>query len=153
MKKRVISMVAVALAAGLLVSAVLVGAASAYSRRTARLTGAKEVPGPGDPNGTGRASIRLYPAKGKVCFRVSWNNIGNPAAGHIHRGRSDVAGPVRVTLFEGVVREQDYQRGCITGVAKALIRRMRQKPNWFYVNIHNKAYPDGAIRGQLRIPA
>jgi hypothetical protein len=30
---------------------------------------------------------------------------------------------------------------------------MRQKPNLFYVNIHNKAYPDGAIRGQLRIPA
>lgn len=153
MRKRVTSIVAVALAAGLMVSAVLVGPASAYTVRNAYLTGAKEVPGPGDPNGTGRARIRLYPAKGKVCFRVSWNGIRNPNAAHIHKGGPNVAGDVVILLFEGVVRDQDYKRGCVTGVAKALIRRIRRNPGRWYVNVHNKPYPGGAIRGQLRRPA
>ena len=153
MRKRVTSIVAVALAAGLMVSAVLVGPASAYTRRNAYLTGAKEVPGPGDPNGTGRARIRLYPARGKVCFRVSWNGIRNPNAAHIHKGGPNVAGDIVVLLFEGVVRDQDYKRGCVRGVEKALIRRIRRNPGRWYVNVHNKPYPGGAIRGQLRRPA
>jgi hypothetical protein len=148
MKRRVLGMVGLTLAAAMVVS-LMVGTVFAYTTRYAALSGDKEVPGPGDPNGTGRARIRLYPAKGKVCYRVSWNNIRNPNAAHIHRGRSDVAGPVRVLLFEGVVRARDYKRGCVTGVPKALIRRIRQRPWAFYVNVHNKPYPEGAIRGQL----
>lgn len=153
MRKRVASIVAVAVVTGLLVSVVLVGPASAYTTRWAYLTGAKEVPGPGDPNGTGRARIRLYPAQGKVCYRVSWNGIRNPNAAHIHKGGPKVAGDVAVLLFEGVVRDKDYKRGCVQGVQKALIRRIRRNPGGWYVNVHNKPYPDGAIRGQLRRPA
>jgi hypothetical protein len=153
MKKPLRSIAALALATGLLVSTVLVGTASAYTRRSAYLAGAKEVPGPGDPNGTGRAWIRLYPAKGKVCYRVRWNGIRNPSAAHIHKGGPNVAGDVAVLLFEGVVRAKDYKRGCVRGVEKALIRRIQRYPARWYVNVHNKPYPDGAIRGQLKRPA
>jgi hypothetical protein len=40
---------------------------------------------------------------------------------------------------------------CATGVAKTLIRDMIRNPNKYYVNVHNPAYPGGAVRGQLRV--
>ena len=151
MRKGFLIAVSVTLLAGLFVSSVLVGSASATARRTATLTGAKEVPGPGDPNGTGKAVIKVSPSEGKVCYRLRWNNIRNPKMAHIHRGTRDVAGDVKVTLFDRTVR-QDSIRGCVKGVARKLLRRIRNNPLRFYVNIHNRPYPEGAIRGQLRRP-
>ncbi|MCA1850177.1 MAG: CHRD domain-containing protein, partial [Acidobacteria bacterium] len=37
-------------------------------RLTATLTGAAEVPGPGDPDGTGTAVITLNQGQNEVCF-------------------------------------------------------------------------------------
>ena len=33
------------------------------------LTGTQEVPGPGDPDGTGTAEIRVNPREGQVCWK------------------------------------------------------------------------------------
>ncbi|MDQ3661690.1 MAG: CHRD domain-containing protein [Actinomycetota bacterium] len=152
MRRVMVSLLATLLVAGMLVSMVLVGTAGAVTPRNATLSGAAEVPGPGDPNGSGRARLKLYPAKGKICYRVAWSRIQNPAAGHIHKGTADVAGPVKVTLFDRVIRNNDYYRACAKGLAKRLVRKIKQHPKRWYVNLHNETYPEGAIRGQLHRP-
>lgn len=97
----------------------------------------------GDPDGSGTARFRLYPAKGKVCARVTWQYIGTPNAAHIHR-RSD--GMVKIDLTGSVTGGKN----CTTGVRKRLIRRILEHPRRYYFNVHNDAYPAGAIQGVLR---
>lgn len=121
---------------------------------TASLSGEAEVPGPGDANGIGSALITLDPVAGTVCFSLDWDNIRAPFMAHIHRGEEGVAGPIRVVLFmqpnetplDNTITGVD---GCARDVETALIERIASNPSNFYVNIHNKPYPAGAIRGQL----
>jgi len=112
----------------------------------ARLSGEKEVPGPGDPNGRGRAEITLHRAQRKVCAEVTYRRIGDPIAAHIHRGGPRVSGDVVVDLSGAVTGGRE----CATGVRRALIRRIAQHPRRFYFNVHTQRYEAGAIRGQLR---
>ncbi|HZJ49904.1 MAG TPA: CHRD domain-containing protein [Actinomycetota bacterium] len=153
MRRGFVSLLATVLVAGMFVSMVLVGTAGAYTPRNATLSGDAEVPGAGDPNGSGHARVKLYPAKGKICYWVAWSRIQNPAAGHIHKGPAGVAGPVKVTLFDGdPISDNDYYSACAK-VAKRRVRAIKQRPSRWYVNLHNETYPDGAIRGQLHRPA
>jgi hypothetical protein len=123
--------------------------ADAATRLTANLTGAKEVPGPGDPNGSGTAMIRLNAAERRVCFNIDVQRIGAPRAGHIHAGRAGVDGPIRLELFDTPGGTSPMIDGCKRRVKRKLIRRIKEHPRRFYVNIHTAQYPDGAIRGQL----
>ena len=116
----------------------------------ATLTGAKEVPGPGDPDGRGKATVSL---KGeRICYKLSWRNIDAPTAAHIHIGGRDVAGPVVQGLLSvpapGLGAPVSSVGGCIDAPA-GLAAAIRENPRNYYVNIHNVAYPAGAIRGQL----
>jgi CHRD domain len=114
------------------------------------LTGAQEVPGPGDPDASGTADIVLNQGKRTVCFTVTWANIdGTVTASHIHRGAAGVAGDIVVGLFSGSFSGTDAASGCVENVAAALIKEIRQRPSAFYVNVHSDVFPAGAIRGQL----
>src|ERR671913_2361644 len=65
------------------------------------LTGAAEVPGPGDPDGRGTATITVNPGQGEVCYELSVGDITLPAIGaHIHVGDAGENGPVVVPLEE-----------------------------------------------------
>lgn len=109
------------------------------------LTGAAEVPGPGDPDGSGTGKITLNHGQGRVCFKFAVSNVDNITAAHIHRGGTTVAGPVVVGLFSGGFDNE----GCTENVSRALIKEIMQFPGRFYVNIHSTAHPAGAIRAQL----
>jgi hypothetical protein len=114
----------------------------------ARLSGAQEVPGPGDPDGKGIAKITLLPGYGTICFRIRVRNITLPAAAaHIHSGERGVAGPVVVPL--GAPDAEGKAKGCVTDVDPALIRAIWTDPRDFYVNVHTSDFPGGAVRGQL----
>ena len=115
-------------------------------RLKATLTGAAEVPGPGDPDGRGRAVIRLNQGQGEVCFELTVSNIAAANAAHIHSGASNAAGPVVVTLTPPPTEVSS--KGCVSASAD-LIKDIRQNPGNFYVNVHNADFPDGAVRGQL----
>ena len=113
---------------------------------TAAMTGAAEIPGPGDADGSGSATIRIDPLMaGRVCYDLSVSNIETATAAHIHRGALGVAGPVVVAL---TAPSAGSSAGCVD-VAAALGTEILTMPAGFYVNVHNARYPDGAVRGQL----
>jgi len=109
------------------------------------LTGAAEVPGPGDPDGKGTASVTLDAAKPEVCYTLAVSGIDTATMAHIHKGAKGVAGPPVVTLDPPAT---GASKGCIkteTDVVAALLA----KPADYYVNVHTAAHPKGALRGQL----
>jgi hypothetical protein len=111
---------------------------------TADLTGATEVPGPGDADGSGFAAVTLNQGLGEVCFDISVSDVDPILAAHIHVGAADVAG--------GVVVNFDVANNGLAGCVMAdadLIKNIRQNPGDYYVNVHNAAFPAGALRGQL----
>jgi CHRD domain len=114
------------------------------------LTGANEAPGPGDPNATGVADLRLNQGQERVCFDVSWADVdGVVSAGHIHVAPVGDPGPIVVPLFEGSFAGTDATSGCVEDVDRGLIKAIRKHPSAYYVNVHSTDFPDGAIRGQL----
>jgi hypothetical protein len=118
------------------------------NRLRASLSGDKEVGSPGDPDGSGTARIRLRPRAKRVCWRLTWQNISQPQAAHIHKGTRTESGDVVVNLF---LEPQDGNEasGCEDNVRRRLIRRIKKHPRRFYVNVHTEDFPAGAIRGQL----
>jgi hypothetical protein len=115
------------------------------------LTGAEEAPGPGDPNATGQADLRLNQGQNEVCFDISWADIdGTVFAGHIHVAPAGAPGPIVVTLFTGLFAGTDSVSGCAQDVDAELIKAIRQDPTAYYVNVHSRPnFPGGAVRGQL----
>jgi hypothetical protein len=154
MLRRLTPCLALVLLVGLAVLG-LPGVAAAGQRVTvlsATLRGAKEVPGPGDPDGRARAVVRL--SGRQVCFALRWSGISAPNAAHIHLGGPAVAGPVVVPFFgdpagPSVIPDTVTSvRGCVTA-DPALVAAIAQHPGAYYTNIHTPDFPAGAVRGQL----
>jgi hypothetical protein len=114
------------------------------------LNPAEEVPGPGDPNASGHASITLNQGRHEVCFELTWSDIdGTVVAAHIHSAPAGVAGPIVVGLFSGAFAGTDDASGCVDA-APDLIKAIRKNPSAYYVNVHSSPnFPAGAVRGQL----
>ena len=113
---------------------------------TSVLLGASEVPGPGDPDGRGEATINVNSVKGLICWEINVRDIETATAAHIHSGIAGVAGPPVLGLSAPVTN--DNSTGC-EDVAPALADAIRKSPQSYYVNVHNAPYPNGALRGQL----
>jgi hypothetical protein len=109
------------------------------------MTGAAEVPGPGDPDGTGTARITLNPGKGEVCYELTVDKIATANAAHIHEGAVDKAGPPILTL---TAPANGSSKDCAT-LAREKIMDIIKNSASYYVNVHNAEYPNGAVRGQL----
>lgn len=124
----------------------IAGPAGANTSLTASMNGAGEKPR-GDRDGRGTARITTDVARGRVCYRITLSKVGTVAAGHIHRGARGEAGAIVVDFFAKPTRRP---RGCATGVSKSLVRDIERNPSRYYVNVHNKRHPAGAVRGQLR---
>ncbi|HJR62497.1 MAG TPA: CHRD domain-containing protein [Gemmatimonadaceae bacterium] len=111
----------------------------------AALTGSAEVPGPGDPDGSGSATLELDSGAGKVCFELRATGIGPARAAHIHRGARGDAGPVVLGLTPP---SEGSSRDCVAA-DRALIEDIARNPAGYYVNLHNAEFANGALRGQL----
>ena len=137
-------------AAAIVATALLAGGAAADSpngghRLEANLTGAAERPGPGDADGSGTATVNPQPSKNRVCYELKVINIDTATAAHIHLGAANVAGPVRVPL---AAPSNGDSSGCVA-VSEELARDIKKNPQDYYVNVHNRDHPAGAVRGQL----
>ena len=134
-------------------AALIAGAAAAAQdpseggrRLVATLTGSAEVPGPGDPDGSGTAVLTVNPGQERVCYKLEVTEIGTATAAHIHAGATGTAGDPVVTLE---APGEDGDSDDCTEVDRALAIAIIRNPASYYVNVHNADYPAGAIRGQL----
>lgn len=112
---------------------------------SAQLTGPAEAPTPGDPDGAGTATIRVNPGQNQVCYELSVSNIAAATLAHIHKAAAGQAGPPVVTLTPPT---PGSSKGCAE-VARDLAQDLIKNPQAYYVNVHNAAFPNGAVRGQL----
>lgn len=109
------------------------------------LTGAEEVPGPGDPDATGTARVTVNTASGQVCVNLTTTGLEPLAGLHIHEGATGVSGPVRVDF---AVTSGTSVAKCVT-TTPAQAQEIVDTPADYYLNAHTATFPDGAIRGQL----
>jgi hypothetical protein len=136
-------------------------------------TGASDQRIVGDPRGRGEAYVFGIDGDTRtLCYVLQVERIaeleqgpGNGRMAHIHRGRAGENGPVVVTLAwpqDGQAADcisEDrilpsgapaFARNPATGQPLAPASEILMEPEEYYVNVHNQAYPAGAVRGQLR---
>jgi hypothetical protein len=137
----------VVLALGLLMT--IGSAASAGGRPfTTPLEGSQEVPGPGDPDGSGWARVTVNPGTLEVCYQLQVEDVDPIVAAHIHAAPAGSAGSVVVSL-DPTFNADGYASGCVSASDRALAKAIVTMPWDYYVNVHNATYPAGALRGQL----
>jgi hypothetical protein len=113
---------------------------------TAHMTGAAEVPDPGDADGSGVAVFTIVGTT--INYTLIARDIGFPSNGaHIHEAPAGVPGGIVVGLSNNFV--DGRVDASVQGVDQAIIDRIKANPAGFYVNVHNAEFPGGAIRGQL----
>ncbi len=124
---------------------------------TLSMDGGQEVPGPGDGDGTATGTLTIDDSTGGV-GTVSWSfsyaNIAAPSAMHIH-GPAAPAG-VAAGIFLGLGVATSGGAGTLISsvvTTMAIAAAINAGPTDFYVNIHNAAFPGGAVRGQLGVVA
>lgn len=108
------------------------------------MNGVQEVPGPGNPDGTGTAFLSIDSDALTIDWNIVVDNIGLPPTGaHIHAGSLGVAGPI-VVDFDAQLTG--------SGLMDPDLAAVLASPRNYYVNVHNASFPSGAIRGQLPCP-
>lgn len=143
MKQPVVLIILVAFVAA--VSFTLASEQEGGKKLKATLTGAAEVPGPGDTDGTGTFTATLNPGQNQICYELSVKNIAASNAAHIHSGGPTEAGPVVLNLTGPA---SGSSKECAT-LDREKILEIIKTPENYYVNVHNAEFPDGAVRGQL----
>lgn len=123
-------------------------AADGGRKFTTVLTGAAEVPGPGDPDGSGTAMVTLNPGTEQVCWSIHVSGIALSATGaHIHEiDPAKGFGDVVVSLSPP--DESGHSSGC-TSADRELILDIIKNPEEYYVNVHSTEFRAGAVRGDL----
>lgn len=115
--------------------------------RDATLTGAQVVPAPGDANGTGESRFIFYPNKSKICYTIQVSGIGRATSAHLHKAPAGRAGPVKLKL--NPPQDGTSEHECIRDLGERFIKKIGGNPSGYYVDVHNDAFPEGALRGQL----
>ncbi|MHB9859812.1 CHRD domain-containing protein [Streptomyces sp. YIM S03343] len=120
------------------------------------LRDANEVPvagGPatGDENGSALEFIKIE--GDRVSVAVTWQGTGRPTALHLHRGAKGTSGDVVVDLSRVLRHARHARHHSVTGTVEVkdptLLSALTNDPGSFYANLHTRAFPGGAVRGQL----
>jgi hypothetical protein len=135
-------------AATLVVAMAIPMFATGATNITARMDGSQIVnPAGGDPDGTARLRLRVNRVRQRVCFRLTFQNLNRVTGAFIHKGSAgQIARPI-ITLFN--TRESSPVRACEHNIRPRLIRRLKRRPSQHYADVDTRAYPNGAVRGQL----
>jgi CHRD domain len=111
---------------------------------TVAMTGSAESPR-GAPHGQGVAIIAFHGAS-RLCFRFSHlRGFVDATVAHIHSGTAGQSGPVVVALSSG---PKLHHRGC-QAISPRVSHAIWSRPSAYYVNVHSRRNPGGAVRAQL----
>jgi hypothetical protein len=123
--------------------------ASAQQKFTVSLNGVQENPSVNSP-GRGSCVLTLDTAETQITLSCTYSGLGsNASAAHIHtNGPVGVNGPILFNLT-GASSTSGTLTLAPTAVTPAQVADLRAK-RW-YVNIHTTNFPDGEIRGQIKI--
>ncbi len=102
----------------------------------------------GDPDGRGSATIVVH-GGGRLCYAIVVTKIDKPVGAHIHRGLPGQSGPIVIPLDAPTRGNPGTISGCVSGVSRGLITELERESGNFYVNVHTRKYPAGAVRGNL----
>jgi hypothetical protein len=104
----------------------------------------------GDPDGNGML-IYYYNLKSRqTCYALLVQSIQLPAtSAQIYRGEIGQTGEAVLKLKAPAAN--GISGGCFAQnkANEATLKEVLENPTRFYVNVHNKEFPDGAIRGQM----
>ncbi len=124
-------------------------------------TGAAEVtaggvPNQGDPDGSAIGFIIFDNVAGSAQVSLNLANIDltTLSGHHIHQAPATTTGGIVLDLGDpDTIRTGSVLSGTITGLSTATINNINASPTGFYYNLHNTAFPGGAVRSQLPEPA
>lgn len=103
--------------------------------------------GSGDPDGTGQGTVTIDSATNQISWEISYSNIAEPSAMHIHQGAAGQSGSVVVPFT--VEKDQEGNLVGLTNASAEVVQAILASPAGYYINIHNSEHRGGAIRGQL----
>lgn len=135
--------------------ALTVPALSAAGRNTtvveAKMKGKFVVDG-GIKKGGATIQISLKPTQSKLCFEFTAKKLDPIIYGAVHKGAEGELGKEKIQLFSddaGLDGNGSYE-GCVKKIKSTLLEKIAAKPEKFYADLDTMAYPDGAVRGQLK---
>ena len=96
-------------------------------------------------SGSGNITVVVDPPKGTACYIMNVAGLEAVTAAHIHSGGPGETGRPVVTLE---APEGGTSGGCVP-VNADISAAILGSPGSYYVNVHTRAFPQGAIRGQL----
>jgi hypothetical protein len=168
-----VKLAAVVGAAAALAIAVTTAVAGDGNRIREQLEGFQEVPAVSTA-ASGQFHATLRASQGEISYRLSYADLeGSVTQAHIHLGQRDVNGGISVFLcsnlanapagtqacpaapatVEGTIRPADVRgpvdQGIDPGEFDELVRAIRAGVT--YANVHSTKFPNGEIRGQLRV--
>ncbi|HTT79455.1 MAG TPA: CHRD domain-containing protein [Stellaceae bacterium] len=113
------------------------------------LSGANSVP-PVPTPGKGTADITYDPASRVVTWTINYSGLASTVTmAHFHKGAKGTNGPVVIWLCEKGAPVDNPITGRITLTADEAQQFMAGE---WYINVHTKNHPAGAIRGQVVPP-
>jgi len=112
------------------------------------MAGGNQVGTVGSALGRGSASVmRAGPLT--ICFAALVTGIDTPTEFHIHQGVAGQNGPNVVNFIPPTTGNPGTSSGCVKVTDQILVNAIFLHPRNYYLNVHTKAFPEGAIRGQL----
>jgi hypothetical protein len=128
----------------------------------ATMSGEEVVP-PVKTNAGGKATFTLNQDRTLLFYTVTVSDIEDVTAAHIHIGKKGESGPpialiaisikkkgkISGILAEGSIGAVDLMSSFKGKDIQALYQQLTEADN--YINVHTLKYPDGEIRGQIKI--
>jgi len=145
LKKAVIILAALALAAALAAGGLAAVRKEGTYKLSAKLTAAREVPKPKGVPAAAKGTFTGTLKGKKLTFKLTFAHLsGKALAAHIHKGKAGVSGPVLVTLC-GPCKSPVTKTVTVTSAQRDVIEHKAT-----YVNVHTPKNGGGEIRGQIK---